>query len=47
MDTIFEIAIVGAWIWVTVLSVVQVVSERRRWYCQHPARGTQDETPEY
>jgi hypothetical protein len=40
MDTILEIMIVGAWIWVTVVSLVTVMSERRRWHYEHPAHGT-------
>jgi hypothetical protein len=39
MDGIVGFAIVGAWIWLTAVSLVRVVSERRRWQCQHPGLG--------
>jgi len=37
MDSIFELAIVGGWIWLTVGSLIRVLSERRRWERQHSA----------
>lgn len=35
MDSIFELAIVTAWIWLMVVSLIRVSSERRRWDRQH------------
>jgi hypothetical protein len=37
MDGVLEVTVVGAWIWLTVASLVRVMSERRRWNRQHKA----------
>jgi hypothetical protein len=42
MDAIFGVAIVGAWIWITVVSLVRIASERRRWRLQHLATERRD-----
>lgn len=38
MNGIFEIAITGAWVSLMVISMVRVVTERRRWRREHPMR---------
>jgi hypothetical protein len=43
MDRLLELAIVGAWIWLSVLALTRAFSERRRWQAraQTPLCATQ------